>query len=147
MPRGLAIGWAILPLLALVGGGCGTQEREARARAVAEAYFQAVKDQDMERALTFFATPYLEARGAEGLKADLRLITTRLGALEGYALRGARSRTDFVPPDSGTHVTLQYEVRYARHAAAETFVVFKPFARGEYRFVAHTITSRGLLGE
>lgn len=131
----------LLGLLALAG--CGAGDKEARARAAAEGYLQAVKDKDPDRAMTFFARTYFETRGAAGWKADLRLITTRLGALQTYSLKNWTWRTNFVPPDSGTHVTLEYEVKYAKHTATETFVVYKPVARGEYRIVGHKIASKG----
>ncbi len=147
MPLPLPIGWRIVLLLALAAAGCGAGDREARARAVAEGYLEAVKNRDEDRALTFFSKRYFETRGAAGWKADIRLITTRLGALKSYSRKNWSWRTGFVPPDNGTYVTLRYEVRYARHTAAETFVVFKPFARGEYRIVDHTIVSEGLIRE
>ncbi len=135
----------VLLLVALVAAGCGSGDKEARARAVAEGYLQAVKERDPDKAMAFFAKAYLEARSPAGWRADLRLITTRLGALQSYSLKSWTWRTDLVPPDSGTHVTLQYEVRYAKHTATETLVVFKPFARGEYKIVGHTIASKGLM--
>lgn len=144
MPLTSRLTWPILFLLTLTLAGCAAGDKEARARAAVEGYLQAVKDTDADKAMTFFARRYFETRSAAGWKADIRLITTRLGALRSYSLKGWSWRTDFVPPDNGTHVTLRYEVRYAKHTAAETFVVFKPFARGEYQIVAHAITSKGL---
>lgn len=138
-----ASAWRVLPLLVLALAGCGAGDREARARAAAEGYLQAVKDKDPDKAMGFFAKTYFETRSATGWKADLRLITGRLGALQSYSLKSWTWRTDLVPPDSGTHVTLQYEVKYARHTATETFVVFKSFARGDYKIVGHTIASKG----
>ena len=132
----------LLVLLALPG--CGAGDREARARSAAEGYLQAVKDKDPDRAMTFFARTFFETRSPAGWKADLRLITTRLGALQAYSFKNWTWRTDFVPPDSGTHVTLEYDVKYAKHSATETFVVYKPLARGEYRIVGHKIASKGL---
>ncbi len=101
----------------------------------------------MDRAVTFFAEHYLETRGAQGLKADTELITTRLGQLREYRLTAASRRIEFIPPDSGTFVTLEYEVRYAKHRAKETFTIHKPFVRGEYRIVGHRIVSEGFLRE
>ena len=132
----------VLVLLALAG--CGAGDREARARSAAEGYLQAVKDKNPDRAMTFFARTFFETRSPAGWKADLRLITTRLGALQTYSLKNWTWRTDFIPPDSGTHVTLEYDVKYAKHTATETFVVYKPLARGEYRIVGHKIASKGL---
>ncbi len=143
MPSARRIRWCVCLLLALVTAGCGGQDKEARARAVAEGYLQAVKDRDPARAMTFFAKAYFETRSPTGWKADLRLITMRLGPLQSYSLRNWSWRTDFVPPDSGTHVTLQYDVRYAKYSAVETFIVLKPFARSEYKIVSHSIASEG----
>lgn len=137
--------WAILLPLVLTSAGCGTEDKQAKARAVAEGYLQAVKDKDPDRAMTFFAKAYFQTRSPAGWKADLRLITTRLGALQSYSLRSWSWRTDLVPPDSGTHVTLQYNVKYAKHAAVETFILLKPFTRHEYKIVSHSISSEGLL--
>ncbi len=141
------IGWRILPLLALTVAACGAGDRQARARAVAEGYFQAVKENDPDRAMMFFAKGYVDTRGQAGWKADLSLILSRLGTLQSYSLKSWNWRTDFVPPDSGTHVRLQYEVRYAKHTAAETFDVFKPLGRGEFKIVGHKLASEGLTKE
>ncbi|MEK6665390.1 MAG: hypothetical protein AABZ20_03075 [candidate division NC10 bacterium] len=135
--------WRVLLLVLLTLAGCGAGDKEARARAAAEGYLQALKDKDPDRAMTFFARTYFETRSPAGWKADLRLITARLGALQAYSLKNWNWRTNFVPPDSGTHVTLEYEVKYAKHPATETFVVYKPLARREYRIVGHKIASKG----
>lgn len=137
----------ILLWLVLALAGCGPGDREARARAAVEGYLEAVKAGDPDRAMAFFARSYFEMRNPVGWKADLRLITERLGPLRSYSLKRWSWRTDFIPPNSGTHVTLEYELRYARHPASETFTVFKPFARGDYRIVNHRIASPGLMRE
>jgi hypothetical protein len=139
----IACGLLALALLT----GCGSADGEARARRVAEAYFQAVKEKDSERAASFYAARFFEARSREVWKRDLALIAERLGALQSYSIKSSRRRTDFVPPDSGSYVTLTYEVKYARHSAVETLTVHKPFARGEFRIVDHQISSEGFLKE
>lgn len=141
------LGWRILPLVLLTAVGCWAADKEARARAVAEGYLEAAKDKDPAKAMVFFANAYLESRSPAGWKSDFRLITSRLGRLRSFSLKTATWRTNLVPPDSGTYVTLEYEVKYAKHTATETFVVFKPFARREYKIVGHTIASEGLLGK
>lgn len=138
--------WALL-LVLLTLAGCGAGDKEARARAAAEGYLQALKDKDPDRAMTFFARTYFETRPPAGWKADLRLIMARLGTLQAYSLKNWRWRTGFVPPDSGTHVTLEYEVKYTKHTATETFTVYKPLARGEYQIVGHKIASKGFAVE
>lgn len=145
MPSAYRSAWQVLLLLALAVMGCGAPDKEVRARGAAEGYLQALKDKDPDKALTFFAKTYFDTRSAAGWKADLRLIAARLGAVHSYSLKRWNWRTDFIPPDSGTHVTLEYEVGYAKHRATETFVVFKPFARGEYKIVGHAIASEGLI--
>ena len=147
MPSVRQMTWPILLPLALTIAGCGAGDKQARARAVAEGYLQAVKDKDPNKAMTFFAKAYFETRSPAGWKADLRLITSRLGPLQSYSLRSWSWRTDFVPPDSGTHVTLQYNVKYAKHSAVETFIMLKPFTRNEYKIVSHSIASEGLMKE
>jgi len=127
--------------------GCGRAEGEAQARRVAEAYFQAVKEKDVDRAMSFYARRFFETRRPEGWKQDLKLIAERLGALESFALRSSRWRTDFVPPHSGNYVTLNYEVKYRSHGARETLTLHRPFVRGEFRIIGHEISSEGFLGE
>ena len=145
MPSVFRMGWAILLPLTLLTGGCGAGDKEVRARAVAEGYLKAVKEKNLDKAMSFFAKAYFETRSPASWKADLRLITTRLGTLQSYSLRSSSWRTDFVPPDSGTQVTLQYDVRYSKHSAVETFLVLKPFTRTEYKIVSHSIASQGLM--
>lgn len=127
--------------------GCGRADREAQARQVAEAYFLAVKEKDVDRAMNFYAKRFFETRSPEGWKRDLRLIAERLGALESYALKSSRWRTDFVPPDSGRYVTLNYDVKYRSHGARETVTLHRPFVRGEFRIIGHEISSEGFLKE
>jgi len=134
-------------LIALLLPACGTENRQAQAQAVAEGYFRAVKAKDLDRAVAFFAPRYLETRGPEGLKQDIRIITARLGDLRAYRLTTARWRTDFIPPESGTHVTLDYDVQYARHPARETFTIRIPFTRRESKILDHTIVSEGFFQE
>lgn len=134
-------------LATLLLAGCGAEARQAQARPVVEGYFQAVKAKDLDRAITFFALRYLETRSPEGLKQDLQIITARLGELRSYRLTAARSWTDFVPPDSGTHVRLEYDVQYAKHPARETFTIQKPLGRGEYKILHHAIVSQAFLRE
>jgi len=127
--------------------GCGTADRDLQARRATEAYLEAVKNGDRDRAMGVYAKRYFETRSPEGWKQDLRLIIDRLGSLQSYTLKSSTARADFVPPDSGSYVTLTYEVKYARHTALEAFTVHKPFARGEFRIVDHRISSEGFLKE
>ena len=127
--------------------GCGRAEVEAQARRVAEAYFQAVKEKDVERALSFYAKRFFETRSPEGWKQDFGLIADRLGALESFALNSSRWSTDFVPPHSGSYVTLNYQVKYRSHGARETLTLHRPFTRGEFRIIGHEISSEGFLRE
>lgn len=139
-----------LPILALVllaVVGCAGGDKQPRARQVAEGYLEAVKAKDSGKAMAFFSNTYVESRGPTGWKADFRLITSRLGRLRSFSLKSSTRRTNLVPPESGTYVTLEYEVEYVKHTATETFVVFKPLARGEYKIVGHTIASEGLFGK
>ena len=136
-----------LVLVALLVAGCGAEDRQARARTAAEGYFKAVKANDLDRAIGFFAARYLETRGTVGLKQDLLIITARLGDLRSYRLTAGRAWRDFIPPESGTHVMLEYEVQYAKHPARETFTIHKPFGRGEYKILNHAIVSQGFLRE
>jgi hypothetical protein len=123
------------------------EDWKAQAERPLAGYFEAVKAEDLDRALGFFGERYLETRGAQGLKADTEIIMTRLGQLREYRLTAASRRIEFIPPESGTFVTLEYEVRYAKHRAKETFTLHKPFVRGEYRIVGHRIVSEGFLRE
>ncbi|MBI4611751.1 MAG: hypothetical protein HY726_22410 [Candidatus Rokubacteria bacterium] len=136
-----------LLLVAIFLAGCGTEDREAHGRRVAEGYLQAVKANDLDGAITYFAPGYLETRNPQVLKQDIQIITARLGDLRSYRLTAARSRTGFVPPETGAFVSLQYEVHYARHAAEERFTIQKPFGRGEYKIVGHSIVSEGFARE
>ena len=134
---------AALALLAILPVGCVAEDSKAQAQSVAEGYLQAVKANDLDRAITFFASHYPEIRSPQGLKTDIQIITGRLGELRDYRLTAARWRRDFIPPETGTLVTLEYDVRYTKHQAHEIFMILKPFGRGEYKIVGHRIASEG----
>ena len=123
--------------------GCVAEDWKAQAQSVAEGYLQALKAKELERAIAFFSPHYLETRSYEALRTDAQVILASLGEPRDYRLTAARRRRDFIPPDTGTLVTLEYEVRYAKGAARETFTLLKPFGRGEYRIVGHRIASEG----
>src|SRR3989337_2682859 len=90
--------WRVLLLVLLTLAGCGAGDKEARARGAAEGYLQALKDKDSDRAMAFFARTYFETRSSAGWKADLRLITARLGALQAHSPTKGDWRPAFVPP-------------------------------------------------
>jgi hypothetical protein len=136
---------AWLLLLGFLLAGCGAGDKEARARAVADGYLQALQEKDWDQAMTFYAKRFFETRSPEVWKKDLQLIIRQLGSLQTYRLKSWKWRSDFIPPDSGTHVTLTYEVKYSKHTAMETFTVFKPFARGDYKIWSHMLSSGGFM--
>lgn len=102
--------------------GCSSDPGDTmnKAEQIADGYFQAIKNKDLEKAAGFFMDTRTRPR-AQWLD-ELRDHQRELGDLQSYQLVNKEM-------DSGTTVnryTLYYKTQYAKAAAYETLVLFIP---------------------
>lgn len=114
------LGWMGLACacLLLVTGCAKTSTLEAATRMM-DAFFQAVKNNDFDQAGSFFIDSATQSR--QQWLDQLREYQGKLGDLQSYALQNKIINTVY----SGTRYTLTYKVKYTRHDAVATFIVFE----------------------
>ena len=88
------------------------------AKQVADNFFQAVKNQDFEKAADFFEDAPNNPRGR--WLAELRANNDKLGALQTFKLVDKEVDTVY----SGTRYILVYNTEYAKQSARETLILF-----------------------
>ncbi len=139
MPRaGIRLrGFIVLCACLLLLPGCETGSPVADAQAVAERYYQALKNKDFEAASGFFAA---------GLKSpdqwlqQLEVYHDKLGDFETSRLTNAVVNTVF----SGRRYSLTYAVKYAKFPATETLILFEPVSKESLLIENVVVMSRGL---
>ncbi len=116
-PRRLLAASLLLAALALLGA-CTVQHRTEQAKAVAEAFYQALHEDDLEAAAARLAGK----KPQEAWLEELRARKVQLGRLQRYQLKDIEINTVF----SGTFYLLTYQTAYSRGTATEILTVFEP---------------------
>ena len=107
----------LLAALALLGA-CTVQHRTEQAKAVAEGFYRALHEDDLEAAAARLAGK----KPQEAWLDELRARKLQLGRLQRYQLKDVEINTVF----SGTYYLLTYQTAYSRGTATETLTVFEP---------------------
>jgi len=109
---------AVAAIFMLCLAGCAQESSVQEATQTADGFFQAVKSRDFDKAGEFFVDSPTQPRQ---LWVDqLRENNARLGDLESYALVSKLVNTVY----SGARYTLKYKVKYSKHEAFETLILF-----------------------
>lgn len=132
--------------LAALAGGCGLSRDRAEAQRVADAYFEAVRAGDLERATRLFSPDFFRQTPRERWLTGMGNLRGKLADLQGHELvnRNIRKR---VGTGGGTYCQLQYQVTYSRHPAQETLLLVRPTGGQSFRITGHHIVSEALLLE
>jgi len=133
----------LLAVFALSGVGCGGKFK-SDSEVVAESYFDAMKRNDVDAALTLYAPAFFEATPAEKWRVMLINIHSKLGDLQSHSLLNWTAGAMTGAPKT---MTLRYQVKYARYDATETIVLVHSADDAKVRIIGHHIESDGLLME
>ena len=123
---------------------CGSLGPSPEAKALAERSFELRKSGQTEHLLTLYSPAFFESTSAEEWKTMLERTVEKLGPLESYVLRNTHTFSYQGTSNSGTTTTMIYDVKYAKHPAIETLVIFQPNG-GVPLIKGHNFQSAGFL--
>lgn len=124
--------------------GCGFTEGKEEAEQLAGRLFDSVRSHDFDTAMTYYSEAFFNQTSQDEWTTVLNSLNQKLGDLQSYELNGWNVKKQVHTSGSGTFVSLQYHVTYARYPATEVLVLFKPVG-GDYKVLSHNINSKGLL--
>lgn len=127
----------VICLCVLFLPGCETGSPVSDAEAVAEKYYQALKNQDFEGAAGFFIAG---ERSRGQWQQELEGYHGKLGDLQEAKLTNSLVNTVF----SGRRYILTYSVKYANFPATETLIMFEPVSGESLLIEVINVMSRGL---
>jgi hypothetical protein len=128
-------------LTIIASSSCGTYEARDEAQQFVERYFTARSADDLAAVLPFYSAKFFAGTPREQWLSSLQVVHDRCGAPTSHSLTGWTA-TNLVGAESGSTVTLTYDVRYASCRMSETLVVFKP-GGGEDRILRHLMKLEG----
>ena len=132
---------AALAIIATVS--CGTYAARDEAQQFAERYFTARSGDDVAAALAFYSPKFFAGTPRDEWQATLQGLRERCGTPTSHSLTGWTAATS-LGTESGSTVTLTYDVRYASCRMSETLVVFKPQG-GEDKILRHLMKLEGAM--
>jgi hypothetical protein len=119
----------------IASASCGTYAARDEAQQFAERYFAARSGDDLAAALPFYSEKFFAGTPREQWLSSLQAVRDRCGTPASHALKGWTA-TNRVGTESGSTVSLTYDVKYASCRMSETLVVFKPEG-GEEKILRH----------
>lgn len=139
MPTGINClrSFLVMGLCALFLSGCETGSPVSAAEAVAEKYYQTLKNQDFAGAAGFFIAG---ERSRGQWQQELEEYHGKLGVLQEAKLTNTLVNTVF----SGRRYILTYRVKYANFPATETLIMFEPVSGESILIETINVMSRGL---
>jgi hypothetical protein len=133
---------ALAAALAFIAtSACGTYAARDEAEGLAERYFAARGGDDLAAVLPFYSAKFFAGTPRDAWLSSLQAVRDRCGTPASHSLKGWTA-TNLVGAESGSTVSLTYDVRYASCRMSETLVVFKPEG-GEEKILRHLMKLEG----
>lgn len=135
----------VMVILAVVGSVLCVQsctKDKNNAEEVLSGYYQAVGNNDIDLALSFFSDEFFQLTPREEWKETLISIRDQMGVLEDWNQQSwhiNKSSSDFSCEETTTELEFEYETVYANGNAIETFTVIKLPGESEYAIFGHSI--------
>jgi hypothetical protein len=127
---------ALAAALAIIAtASCGTYAARDEAESFVERYFTARSGDDLAAALPFYSARFFAGTPRDQWLSSLQAVRDRCGTPTSHALK-SWTATNLVGTESGSTVSLTYDVKYASCRVSETLVVFKPEG-GEDKILRH----------
>jgi hypothetical protein len=150
--EGVMRGLGLVVLVGMVGwlvAGCGMSQDKQGADKVAVAYLKAIQSQDVDKAMSFWDTRFMQEGSTKLTEAEWRKVLTslpkKLGKMKSYKSAGWRINKQATPQLTGTVCTLSYNVTYEKFPSQETIVLVRPTHAKTFKVAGHNINSKGLL--
>jgi hypothetical protein len=133
---------ALAAALAIIAtSSCGTYVARDEAESFVERYFTARSGDDLTAVLPFYSARFFAGTPREQWLSSLQVVHDRCGTPTSHSLK-SWTATNLVGTESGSTVTLTYDVKYASCRVSETLVVFRPDG-GEDKILRHLMKLEG----
>jgi hypothetical protein len=125
--------------------GCGVNKADAEK--VASGYFEAIKNNDFETAVTFYSSRFLEKSSQEESLQALKSMKRKFGDLQSYKLNEWKINTvaGIGTGENGTYYNFRYVLTYTIETANVDLTLFKAASGGEIKINGYNINSSALL--
>ena len=130
-----------LTLLLFTASGCLVFNGKDEAEKTVQKLYTAIQRGDYNTALDLYSNKFYEKTSRSEWGKMLKNINNKLGDVKEYKSNGWRVNTT----TSGTFIMLNYEVKYTKYSAVESFNIQKEGKT--YKIVGHNINSEGFLKE
>lgn len=138
---------ALLALASLMLGGCGLVHSKEDAEKVLARHYHSIATNGFSVAMDDYGAQFFQKTSkAEWTKA-LEKISKKLGTYQSHMVTSWNATENAGTLGAGVTVKLQCDVTYSKHAATETFTLFKGIGDSDYKILGHYINSTALLTE
>jgi hypothetical protein len=137
----------LFAVAALLFGGCGFAQGKKDAEAVLTRHFQTIATNGFDTAMANYGTQFFQETTSDEWTKALTKLSEKLGTYQSHTITTWRVFKNAGTSGAGTSVSLQCQVTYSKHAATESFTLFKGVSDSDYKIVGHNINSTALLTE
>jgi hypothetical protein len=135
---------ALILILGLVASCADEIEDKTIAEDAAKSYFNAIRDKDFDKALTFYSPEFFKRTSHEVWLQTLKTMNAKLGDLKSYELIDWRFQKNIGMVSNDTFYLMKYKVIYSKYSAEERLDFIKPASGDEIKIIGHSINSEGL---
>lgn len=137
----------VVLLVAALLYSCGATSAKPEAEALTQKYFTAMKEGKVGEAIPLYSKEFFKETSKDKWQIMLAKINNKLGNVKSYELATWRVNTYAGTGESGTYVSLIYNVQYEKYKGTESFNIFKPASGGAVKLLGHNFNSEGLILE
>jgi hypothetical protein len=138
---------ALIAVTTLLANGCGFMQGKKDAEAVLTRHFQTISTNGFDTAMADYGPQFFQSTTKEEWTKALAKLGGKLGTYQKYTVTAWRVFANAGSTGTGTTVSLECEVTYSKHAATESFTLYKGIGDSGYKIVGHKINSLALLTE
>ena len=131
------VGVGLLVVLALLSACAEDHASGNKALAIAQSFFERIRDGDIDGALTYYDPSFFEARPLATWRDYLTQVRAKLGGLKKISLSESQINTIY----SGRQYFYVFVNNYEGGNATETITMMQPVDQEEIKIVSHKIES------
>jgi len=133
-----------MTVLLTLMGGCAQQADVSAVDPLVKAYFEALKNGDLDKALNMYSDNFFKQVPREAWKEKLQRLTTELGPIKSYSFRNKQADSRF----SGEFYIYQYDTIHSgpdgKEKRAKHVVTFiQPVNSNQIKIAGHMIKAEG----
>ena len=133
-----------LLLLASLLIGCGTPQEIEDAKGLGQSYYEALKANDFEKAMSFYSLEFFKSTSKGDTLQIMQNLSSKLGDLQSYEYDYYEKNSYVGTQGSYTRYNLYYDVIYSKGSSRETLTLTKS-EDGKFEILGFNIDSVDLI--